>query len=164
MAQDIESGRMGKQKRFRQGQILNLVSNETIHNQEELRRRLAQLKIRVTQATLSRDIHELQLVKTDAGYKALQAAALADTATGPGTAHTALARALREFLLDMRAAQNLLVLKTPPGSANAIGVALDQEKWKEVVGTIAGDDTLLIITDSPRTRAAVQKRMEEMLK
>jgi transcriptional regulator of arginine metabolism len=163
MARDIQTIAMGKQKRFRQGQILNLVNSERIHNQEGLRRRLSQLKIRVTQATLSRDIHELQLVKTDAGYKPLQAAA-EETAAGAAHAHSALGRALREFLLDMRPAHNLLVLKTPPGGANAIGVALDKEKWKEVVGTIAGDDTILIITDSARARTAVQKRMEELLK
>jgi transcriptional regulator of arginine metabolism len=163
MARDIQTIAMGKQKRFRQGQILNLVNSERIYNQEDLRRRLSQLKIRVTQATLSRDIHELQLVKTDAGYKPLQAA-VEETATGAAHAHSALGRALREFLLDMRPAHNLLVLKTPPGGANAIGVALDKEKWKEVVGTIAGDDTILIITDSARARTAVQKRMEELLK
>jgi transcriptional regulator of arginine metabolism len=92
----------------------------------------------------------------------LQAAA--EETAGAAHAHSALGRALREFLLDMRPAHNLLVLKTPPGGANAIGVALDKEKWKEVVGTIAGDDTILIITDSARARTAVQKRMEELLK
>jgi transcriptional regulator of arginine metabolism len=154
---------MGKGKRLRQGQILKLVTAENIRNQDELRRRLAQQKLRVTQATLSRDIHELQLVKTEEGYKPLQIAAAADTtATAPLAAP--LGRALREFLLDMRPAQNLLVLKTPPGSANAIGVALDAEKWKEVVGTIAGDDTILVITSSSRARAAVQKKMEDLLR
>jgi transcriptional regulator of arginine metabolism len=155
---------MGRQKRFRQGQILNLVSNQAVHNQDELRRLLAQRKLRVTQATLSRDIHELQLVKTDAGYKPLSMAAVADATVGASQSATGLSRALREFLLDLRPAQNLLVLKTPPGGANAIGVALDAEKWKEVIGTIAGDDTILIITESNRARESVQKRMEDLLK
>jgi transcriptional regulator of arginine metabolism len=153
---------MSAHKRYRQGQILKLISTETIHNQDELRRRLLHLKLRVTQATLSRDLTELQIIKTAQGYKPLSAAA-PEPATGAGPTLTPLARALREFLLDLRPAQNLLVLKTPPGGAQPIAFALDAEKWKEIAGTIAGDDTILIVTPNPRTRAAVQKRMEDLL-
>ena len=63
----------------------------------------------------------------------------------------------------MRPAQNMLVLKTPPGGAQPIAAALDAERWKEVAGTLAGDDTVLIIASSRTARAAVQKRIEEML-
>ncbi|HEX2775908.1 MAG TPA: hypothetical protein VHN10_04630, partial [Candidatus Acidoferrales bacterium] len=75
----------------------------------------------------------------------------------------ALARAVKEFLLDVRPAQNMLVLKTPPGGAQPIAAALDAERWKEVAGTLAGDDTVLIIAPSRAARAVVQKRIEEML-
>lgn len=137
---------------------MKLISGETIASQDELRRRLAHLNVRVTQATLSRDLHDLKLVKTAAGYKPLTAAS-EDAAPLPP-----LARALQEFLLDIRPAYNLLVLKTPPSGAQPLAAALDAEKFKEVAGTIAGDDTVLIITPSRIARAAIQKRMEDLLR
>ena len=146
---------MGAQKKFRQGQILKLIGSEAISRQAELRRRLHHLGMRVTQATLSRDLQEMRLVKTASGYKPL---------AEESQPLAALARALREFLTDLRPAQNLLVLKTPPGGAQPIARALDIEGWKEVSGTIAGDDTILIITPSSRTRLIVQKRMEDMIR
>jgi transcriptional regulator of arginine metabolism len=145
------------QKRYRQGQILKVITGEAISSQDELRRRLAHLKLPVTQATLSRDLRELHLVKTSAGYKPLGAAA-------ESAPLSALARALSEFLSDIRPAGNLLVLKTPPGGAQPLAAAVDAEHFAEVAGTIAGDDTVLIITSTERTRAAVQKRIEELLK
>ena len=149
---------MEKQKRFRQGQILKLIAREAIASQDVLRRRLTHLRLRVTQATLSRDLRELKLVKTAEGYKPL-AAGGEEIPTQP-----LLERALREFLLDICPAQNLLVLKTPPGGAQPLGVAFDAEKWKEMVGSIAGDDTLLLILPSPKVRAAVQQRIEDLLR
>ena len=151
---------MGVQKRFRQGQILKLVSGQPVGSQDELRRRLGHLGVRVTQATLSRDMRELQLVKTNDGYRQLSAAAVAeDSAPLP-----ALARALKEFLLDIRSAQNMLVLKTPPGGAQALAAAVDTERWKEVAGTLAGDDTVLIIASSKGAAKAIQRRVEGMLR
>jgi transcriptional regulator of arginine metabolism len=150
---------MGMQKRFRQGQILKLLSGQPVASQDELRRQLIHLGVRVTQATLSRDLRELRLVKTAEGYRPLTAAAAEEAPPVP-----ALARALREFLLDIRPAQNMLVLKTPPGGAQPLAAAVDSERWKEVAGTLAGDDTVLIITPSRTARAAIQKRVEEMLR
>src|SRR5215472_2918402 len=139
---------MSAHKRFRQGQILKLVSDQRVESQDELRRRLYHLGMRVTQATLSRDLRELRLVKTAEGYQALTAAAAtAAEATSP---LPTLARALKEFLLDMRPAQNMLVLKTPPGGAQPIAAAVDAEHWKEIAGTLAGDDTILIIATSSK--------------
>jgi transcriptional regulator of arginine metabolism len=149
---------MGAHKRFRQGQILKVLAGPPVASQDELRRQLVHLGVRVTQATLSRDLRELRLVKTAEGYRPLSAAAAEETSSVP-----ALARALKEFLLDVRPAQNMLVLKTPPGGAQPIAAALDAERWKEVAGTLAGDDTVLIVTPSRTARAAVQKRIEEML-
>jgi transcriptional regulator of arginine metabolism len=146
-------------KRYRQGQILKLLTGEAVSNQDELRRRLVHLGMRVTQATLSRDLRELKLVKTSEGYRPLSAAAAEEAAPLP-----VLARALKEFLLDIRPAQNLLVLKTPPGGAQPLAAAVDAEHWKEIAGTLAGDDTILIITPSRSARAAIQKRMEELLR
>lgn len=150
---------MGAHKKFRQGQILKLLTGEAVASQDDLRRQLIHLGVRVTQATLSRDLRELRLVKTVDGYKPL-AATKADNAPPV----PALARALKEFLLDIRPAQNMLVLKTPPGGAQPLAAAVDSEHWREVAGTLAGDDTVLIITPSRNARGAIQKRVEEMLR
>ena len=149
---------MPAHKQFRQGQILKVLAAESVANQDELRRQLIHLGLRVTQATLSRDLRELRLVKTAVGYKALS-----DAAVEESPAVSRLARAVKSFLLDIRPAQNMLVLKTPPGGAQPLAAAVDSERWKEVAGTLAGDDTVLIITPSLKARAAVQKRVEEML-
>ncbi|MDP9340003.1 MAG: ArgR family transcriptional regulator [Acidobacteriota bacterium] len=149
---------MGARKTFRHGQILRLVSDGSIGNQEELRRRLAAQRLRVTQATLSRDIQELRLVKTQSGYKTATALP-EDSAPLPRLAH-----ALREFLQDIRPAENLLVLKTPPSGAQPLAAAVDGAKFPEIAGTIAGDDTVLIITPNKKTRESLQKRIEALLK
>src|SRR3974390_2315659 len=149
---------MSATKTFRHGQILRLVGAERISNQEDLRRRLAQQRLRVTQATLSRDLQELQLVKTREGYRATSTMA-EEAATVPH-----LTRALGEFLLDIRPAENLLVLKTPPSGAQPLAAAVDAAKFPEIAGTIAGDDTVLIITPTRRTRESLQKKIEALVK
>jgi transcriptional regulator of arginine metabolism len=146
---------VNKQKTLRQGQILKLVAREAIESQDDLCRRLRTGGLRVTQATVSRDVHELKLVKTEKGYQPLPA---------QNTPAPALPRMAREAVRDLRPAQNLLVIKTPPGGAQSLGAALDAEGWPEVVGTVAGDDTILVVSGSTRQRLAVQKRLEEMLK
>jgi transcriptional regulator of arginine metabolism len=145
-------------KRYRQGQILKLISSDAISSQDELRKRLAHLKLDVTQATLSRDLRELKLVKTAAGYKPLMVVA------GDAAPLSALARALSEFLSDVRAAANMLVLKTPPGGAHPLAAAVDGEHWKEIAGTLAGDDTVLVICSSRSACNGIRKRVEEMLR
>ncbi len=145
-------------KLLRHSRILSLVHHEAIRSQRELRRRLHGLHIDVTQATLSRDLKEMRLVRTPSGYKPL-----------PGTpeatsAPTGLALAVHDFLLEVRPAANLLVLKTPAGAAPALAAALDNEQWPEVVGTIAGDDTVLVITASRKKAIAVEKHLQEAAK
>ena len=149
---------MGAAKTFRHGQILRLVSGAAIASQEELRRKLAAEKLRVTQATLSRDIQELRLVKTQAGYRSASALPQ-DAAPLPQ-----LTRALTEFLRDIRPAVNMLVLKTPPSGAQPLAAAVDGAKFPEVAGTIAGDDTVLIITPSKKLRESLQKKIEALVK
>lgn len=146
---------MGSLKRFRQGQILKLVTAGGVASQDDLKRLLAQQKVRVTQATLSRDLQELQLVKTPEGYRTLD--------SGEAAAQPRFERAIREYLLDIRDAQNLLVLKTPAGAAQPLAVALDRERLPEVVGTIGGDDTVLVITPSRRACVGLRKRMQRIL-
>jgi transcriptional regulator of arginine metabolism len=150
---------MGVQKRFRQGQILKLLNGQAVASQDELRRQLGHLGVRVTQATLSRDLRELRLVKTSSGYRPLASATAPEATPLP-----ALARALKEYLLDIRPAQNMLVLKTPPGGAHPLAAAVDGEHWKEVAGTLAGDDTVLVICSSRSACNGIRKRVEEMLR
>lgn len=138
---------------------MKLLSGQPVASQDELRRRLGHLGVRVTQATLSRDLRELRLVKTSEGYRPLTAAAAEETAPLP-----TLARALKDYLLDIRSAQNMLVLKTPPGGAQPLAAAVDTEHWKEVAGTLAGDDTVLVICSSRTACSSVQRRVEEMLR
>jgi len=149
---------MSTHKTFRHGQILRLVGADSIPNQEELRRRLAQQKLRVTQATLSRDLQELRLIKTAVGYKPATALPEESPVLPP------LSRALGEFLLDIRPAENLLVLKTPPSGAQPLAAAVDGAKFPETAGTIAGDDTVLIITPSRKTRESLQRKIEALVK
>lgn len=145
-------------KTFRHGQILRIVADTRVTSQDELRRRLAAQKLRVTQATLSRDLQELRLVKTHEGYK--REAALPEEANGRGS----LTRALGEYLSDIRPAENMLVLKTPPGAAQPLAAAVDGAKFGEIAGTIAGDDTVLIITPDKKTREALQRQIESLVR
>ena len=140
-------------KSFRQGQILKLIRAKTISTQEELAQDLKKAGIDATQVTLSRDIRELGLVKTPEGYR--QIALRAAGRTSPLLA--------AEFLQDVRLAQNLVVLKTSPGHANSVAVALDDEEWPEVVGTLAGDDTILVIAPDNATAEAVRTKFLAMI-
>ncbi len=138
-------------KTYRQGQILKLIRSKRILTQEDLASELKNTHgIKTTQVTLSRDIRELGLLKTPEGYRHLTASA----AAGPD-----LATVAGEFLQDARVAQNLLVLRTSPGNANALAVALDKQEWPEVVGTIAGDDTILIVAPDAQTATKLRQKL-----
>jgi transcriptional regulator of arginine metabolism len=143
-------------KAYRQSQILKLIRQRQIHTQQDLADALHSLKIAATQVTLSRDIHDLGLVKTPAGYAQVSS----ETPQAPGHDVETLAR---ELLLDVRLAQNLLVLKTPPANANALAAALDRAEWPEVTGTIAGDDTVLVVAPDKKTAEALQERFLKLL-
>ena len=141
-------------KLARQTRIVELVEQEPLANQEELRRRLARYGFRVNQATLSRDIRQLGLVKSSEGY------ALPTNPAEPQP--PAIERLLREFGRDIRQAQNQLVLKTAVGSAQPVAVALDSAGWEEVVGTVAGDDTVLIICPDRKKAQKLAVRIRGM--
>ena len=110
---------VGLMKARRQSLILDVIEREPVRSQEQLRRRMRAAGFDVTQATLSRDIRELGLVKTADGY--------AQVGSEPGPAPADVATLLREHVVDIRLAQNLLVLRTPPGHANSVAVALDRD-------------------------------------
>lgn len=141
-------------KSYRQGQILKLIRTRSVHTQEDLARALRAAGIRATQVTLSRDIRELGLVKTSDGY--------AQVGSEP-TARPDVGTLMREFVLDVRMAQNLLVLRTPAGHANSVAVALDQADWPEVTGTLAGDDTVLVVAPDSKTAGFLRTRFLKFL-
>jgi len=124
-----------------------------ISNQDDLRRKLAAKGIHVTQATLSRDIRELKLMKGPTGY-----ALPADF--GEDDDLPEIAGVLKDFGQEVRQAQNLLVLRTTMGGAQPVAASLDYEEWQEVVGTIAGDDTVLIICPDSRKAETLKARIE----
>lgn len=141
----------------RQRAILELLHRGPVESQEELQGFLAKRGFEAGQATLSRDIRELGLVKTTDGYTAASGAAVTEPVL------PSVARLVREFVVDVRLAQNLLVLKTSVGSAQPVAAAMDSEDWPEVVGTIGGDDTILVISQDNRTAQQLVRRIHGML-
>jgi transcriptional regulator of arginine metabolism len=144
-------------KLSRHSAIRDLVSSQDVASQEELRRQLYKRGHRVTQATLSRDLHELGLVKTADGYK-LPQGEVAD-AFSPS-----IERLIHEFVYDVKTAQNLVVVKTSAGSAQPVSAAIDGEEWEEVVGTIGGDDTILVIAPDNKTAEKLTSRIRGYFK
>jgi len=144
-------------KMRRQAVILEIVDREPLHSQEQLRRRLHQRGFEATQATISRDIKELGLVKRagDGAYQRLGA----DT-TNPETALTALERAAGEFLRRVERVQQLVVIRTGVGQAQPLAIAIDRAQLPEAVGSIGGDDTILVIARDGKRAAALVKRLE----
>ena len=143
-------------KARRQGAILDIVDGQTLHSQEELRRRLLKVGFDTTQATISRDIKELGLVKR-AGDGAYQR--LGVEARSPETMLSALEYATSEFLRHVDRVQQLVVVRTGAGQAQALALAIDRARLPEMVGTIAGDDTILVIAKDGRRAAALAKRL-----
>jgi transcriptional regulator of arginine metabolism len=149
-------------KSYRQSLVLELVDREPITSQEQLRERLDGRGIHVTQATLSRDIRDLGLVKRagDGAYGRPGAAEV----SGPGETESVLRRAVSEFLRNFESVQQLVVLHTDPGQAQPLAIALDRVRMAGVVGTIGGGDTILVICRGEREAQAFTKRMEEWLR
>ena len=139
--------------------ILDVVEHEAVRSQEQLRQRLAARGFVVTQATLSRDIKELGLLKRSADG-AYQPSAAEETPqmTALGT----LGKALSEYLVNIEPVQQLIVLRTGAGQAQLLAIAIDRSRLPEVVGTIAGDDTILIIARDAKNAIAVVKRLKEL--
>jgi transcriptional regulator of arginine metabolism len=145
-------------KSRRQAIIRDIVQREPIRSQEQLRRRISAEGFDVTQATLSRDIREIGLVKggADGAYRAP-----AQVVGNPIAATSLLQRAIGEYLTRVNRVQQLVLLRTGPGQAQPLAAALDGARLPEVVGTVAGDDTILVIAPDTRRARALVKRFEE---
>ena len=147
-------------KAQRQSAILDVVEQEEVRSQEQLRQRLSSRGFDVTQATLSRDIKELGLLKrsSDGAYQPAGAESRPSTAS----ALDALGRALSEYLLNIEPVQQLVVLKTGAGQAQLLALAIDKSRLPDVAGTLAGDDTILIIAREPKGAQAVAKQLKDL--
>lgn len=143
----------------RQAAILELVEQEPVTSQEQLRVRLRDRGIETTQATLSRDIQELGLVKraADGAYRRAGGAEIEAVDT-----QAVLQRAVDEYLRRHEAVEQLLVLRTDPGQAQPLALAIDRARLPEVVGTIGGDDTILVICRSSRDASQLAGRLQAM--
>ncbi len=141
----------------RQSVILDVVRQQPVRSQEQLRRLIRAAGFDVTQATLSRDIRELALVKggADGAYQAP-----GSTGSNGNTAKAALDRAVAEYLTRVDRVQQLVLLRTGPGQAQLLGVVLDGARLPEVIGTTAGDDTILAIAPDVRRARALVKRLD----
>ena len=148
----------------RRDEILRVVREESIHSQEELQRRLATRGFQVAQPTLSRDLRDLGLAKTAAGYVAPDATGgIPASALDRDQAASRLERALRTYVRSVATAHTLVVVKTPPAAAHPVGLAIDEAELADVVGSIAGDDTIFLATASPETAAKLAGRLNEIL-
>lgn len=143
-------------KAFRQEQILKLIRGRAVHSQSELADALRRNGVETTQVTLSRDLKELGLVKTPAGYAEMET-------VSPAASVQELVHILHDFVRDIRRAQNMLVLKTDPGAAQTVAVTLDSEGWEELIGSLAGDDTVLLICEDNRHSQAVEQKLRELI-
>jgi transcriptional regulator of arginine metabolism len=141
--------------------IRDLVALAPVTNQDELRRKLRRRGFAVTQATLSRDIHELRLSKGPSGYSLPNGKVAVGTVDDDSP--PALAEIIEGFGLRVRRAMNQVVVVTVMGGAQPLAAALDHEGWPEVVGTVAGDDTVLVICPDARHAGEVEARLRKIL-
>ncbi|MPZ16726.1 MAG: arginine repressor [Luteitalea sp.] len=153
-----EVSAIGATKAFRQAVILDVVDREVVASQEQLRMRLLRQGIDVTQATLSRDIKDLGLVKraSDGAYKRPGP----NLVGRPDAAEATLRRTVLSYLRRLDRVEQLIVLRTDPGQAQPLALAIDHAELPEVVGTIAGDDTILVIARDARQADLCVARMK----
>lgn len=157
---------MGRLKVERQNTIRELVSNVSVANQDELRRKLRRRGFAVTQATLSRDLHELRLFKGPGGYSLPAKNGSGNTGLADSSdddSPPSVREVMESFGLRVAHAMNQVIVRTVMGGAQPVAAALDYEQWSEVVGTIAGDDTVLVICPDSRKAGMVETKFRKML-
>ena len=150
-------------KRERHAIILELVQGRSVASQEDLRKLLLERGCDVTQSTLSRDIHEMGLARVATPDGLRYQVADGGAATAADDERTGLDSLLPALFLRIDGVGELVVLHTVVGGAQPVAVALDAEQWPDVLGTIAGDDTILVITPDNPTAEAIQEKLLELL-
>jgi len=137
----------------RRTKILSLIQKGPVLSQTQLSQRLKAEGFQVAQATLSRDLRALNLVKTQTGYKLPeQLGAMKGNSNQQGLT-------ILQFMVEAEAAGNLVVVRTHPGNASPVARSLDTIGWKEIVGTVAGDDTILIVTANATAARLIKRRL-----
>jgi transcriptional regulator of arginine metabolism len=144
-------------KKLRHKAILDLVRSHEIASQEELHENLLARRTNVSQSTLSRDIQELGLAKTGGVYTVMSAEPVRSS-------DEAIRRNIRDFLLDAAAAENIVVIKTGNGHASTVSQAIDEARWPEVVGSIAGENTVFLVVRTRKDGRVVTSRLLDFLK
>jgi transcriptional regulator of arginine metabolism len=148
-------------KARRQMKILEIIRERPVETQEELARELRKLGISVTQATISRDIKDLNLIKVPTGDGRQRYAFPQDQVMA---AHSErLRRVLQESVLDLDVSENLIVVKCLSGAAPAVGEALDNLRWQEIVGTVAGDNTVLVVIRGRERAQSIMERLRQLI-
>ncbi|MEJ2110943.1 MAG: arginine repressor [Acidobacteriota bacterium] len=139
-------------KRVRQGRILEIIRSHPVRSQQELSGHLKSGNMSVTQGTLSRDIRELGLIKVRGTYQV-------SGELPPELLDGRLRRALEQYVLSTGISGNIVVIHTSPGNAHSVGVALDAAQWPEILGTVAGDDTIFVLAQSGRQGRQVLEKI-----
>jgi transcriptional regulator of arginine metabolism len=140
---------------MRQARIVEITKKHPVSSQEELSTLLKAAGIRVTQSTLSRDIRELGLAKVRGFYQTQEG--------GKAPAGPATRRSIQQLALSAHVSGNILMVRTAPGDAHSMGVILDAADWPEIIGTVAGDDTVFALLRNPRLGKRILKRIEGYL-
>jgi len=145
--------------RLRQEAIAAILDEELVASQRDLIRRLRARRVLVSQATLSRDLREMGVVRGPRGYARPQA-----VQAQPAPHSRQVAPIVRTFVRFVAAAGSVAVVKTDPGHAHTLGVAIDAARWDEVVGTVAGDDTVFLATTDSTSAEVVVQRIKRFLR
>lgn len=149
-----------KTKQSRQGLILDIISENTVETQEQLIERLAQAGYPVTQATISRDIRELRLTKVACGFGVYKYVVSAQESHSHSAKYLNI---LKETVTSVDHAGNIVVVKTYAGMAQAAAAALDSMGWTEIIGSIAGDDTVMLVLRSVEASRAFSSELSGLL-
>ena len=157
----VQNAPLGAPKTKRQRAILSLIAARPVRSQDELAMLLELQGYEVTQATISRDIKELGLMKVPLKGGTGGQFKYVEPSVGP-TFSSRLHRIVAEMVLSVRGSVNQIVLRTPPGGAMMLASAIDSAGWNEVIGTLGGDDTVLVICEKTETMPMVMQRFEDM--
>lgn len=144
--------------------ILEIINEKPIMTQEDLANALRVRGVIATQATISRDIKDLQLVKTPVGGDSYRYAKPQGGQPDPGRIYERLRRLFQETVVKYDFSENLIVIHTLPGAAQGVASALDQSGWREIIGTVAGDDTILLVVKPAEAVPGLTDKLESLLK
>ncbi|MBQ9365620.1 MAG: arginine repressor [Schwartzia sp.] len=148
-------------KMARQAIIKEIIESSLIETQEDLASSLRKRHIDVTQATVSRDIKEMMLIKVPAGDGSYRYAFPNEKSLA--FSRERMARMMEDAVIGIDYSENIIVLKTLPGTANAVASTIDGVRWPEIIGTVAGDDNILVVVKPKRVTEQIAKKIEGMI-